>query len=323
MPANLTPQYYEAEKKYRSARTPLEKMDALEEMMRVMPKHKGTDHLRADLRRRMAQVNDEMESAAKKGHGFRIRREGAGQIVMAGLTNTGKSRLLRALTEATPDVGSYPFVTLAVMPGMMRFENVQIQLIDTPAINSRDARVSVQGLLRTGDGILLVVDLGNDPVRQLDETLVILQEFKIVPGREAGVPEEGILGKPLLVVGNKSDLPHAAINYERLLARCCNLASVVSVSAETGAGLDELRQQVFLMLNVIRVYTKPRSGKPDLSDPVLLQTGKTVQDFAMAVHKDFHARMKYANIWGSGKFDGQRVSRDHQLQDGDIVELHI
>jgi len=323
MPANLPPQYYEVEKRYRNARTPSEKLEILEQMMAIMPKHKGTDHLRADLRRRMAQVNEEMSSAAKKGHSFRIKREGAGQIIMAGPTNAGKSRLLRALTEAAPEVGNYPYVTLNATPGMMSFENVKIQLVDTPAINHRDARISLQSLLRTGDGILLIIDLNNEPVKQLEETLEILDEFKIVPGKEAGNPDKGIVGKQILVASNKNDIPGTSLNHELLLRRCQNLLPVISISAESGNGLDNLRRQVFLMLNVIRVYTKPRSGKPDLAVPVLLPVGQTVEDFARAVHKDFLAHLKYANIWGSGKFEGQRVSRNHTLQDGDIIELHI
>lgn len=324
MPANLPPQYYEAEKGYRAARTPQEKIEALELMLAIMPKHKGTDKLRADLRRRIARAADELEkTAVRKGYSYRIRREGAGQVVLVGLPNVGKSRLLGALTEASPEVGDYPFTTRSAMPGMMRFENIKIQLVDTTPVNDHNARAWLPALLRACDAILIVVDLSQDPLEQLDATIEELKGFKIALGDGGGEPGEGMVGKAALVVGNKSDRQNAVANYARLSLRCGDKLPAIAVSAEKDSTLEELRKRIFDILNIIRVYTKPRSGKPDLDDPVILPVGGTVEDFAQAVHKDFRHRLRYANIWGSGKYDGQRVSRDHVLHDGDVIELHI
>ena len=137
MPANLPPQYFAAEKRFRAAKTIPEKIEALEAMLAIMPKHKGTDKLRADLRGRMAKLSAEAERAratSRKGTSHYIRKEGAGQAVLVGLPNVGKSQLVAALTEATPEIGEYPFTTRSAIIGMMPFENVQIQLIDLPPL---------------------------------------------------------------------------------------------------------------------------------------------------------------------------------------------
>ena len=324
MPANLPPQYFSAEKRYREAKDPREKIEALELMLAIMPKHKGTDHLRADLRRRIARTTTEAErAAAKKGYSYRIRKEGAGQVALVGLPNVGKSRLLGALTEASPEVGNYPFTTRNAMPGMMKFENVQIQLVDSNPINDQNARTWLPSLLRSCDAILLVVDLSDNPLQQMDATVGMLREFKIVLGTGKEQLDEGIIKQSTLVIANKNDVAGAAEKYKLLSKKLAENLPSISVSTETGASLEDLRRQVFNILNIVRVYTKPRSGKADFNDPVILNTGELVEDFAQAVHKDFRRKLKYANIWGSGKYDGQRVSRDYVLQDGDTLELHI
>ncbi|MCD6358480.1 MAG: 50S ribosome-binding GTPase [Dehalococcoidia bacterium] len=324
MPANLPPHYFSAEKRYREAKDPREKIEALELMLAIMPKHKGTDHLRADLRRRIARATTEAERAAsKKGYSYRIRKEGAGQVVLAGLPNVGKSRLLGTLTEASPEVGDYPFTTRNAMPGMMKFENVPIQLVDTNPLNDQNARAWLPSLLRSCDAVLLVVDLSDSPLEQFDAALEVLREFKVVSGTEKEQMDEGIIKLPTLVVANKNDAAGAAEKYKLLSKKLAGSLPSISVSAETDAVLGDLRRQIFNILNIVRVYTKPRSGKADFNDPVILNAGEMVEDFAQAVHKDFRRKLKYANIWGSGKYDGQRVSRDYVLQDGDTLELHI
>ena len=167
MPANLPPQYFEAEKRYREARTTRDKLKCLEEMLTIMPKHKGTDKLRADLRRRISKLKD--MGQARKGPGRRppvyfLEKEGAGQVALLGLPNTGKSSLLAALTNAQPVIADYPFTTRIPLAGMMTYENVQIQLIDTPPVSPDYLEPWYPDLLRRADAWLLVVSLAEGEV---------------------------------------------------------------------------------------------------------------------------------------------------------------
>jgi ribosome-interacting GTPase 1 len=327
MPANLPPQYYEAEKVYRQAKSPEEKVEALEAMLAIMPKHKGTDKLRADLRSRISKFSDEAQrrsSVSRKGTAYNIRKEGAGQIVLVGLPNVGKSHLVSALTEASTIVAEYPFSTKTPVPGMMRFENIQIQLLDMPPITDRDAKPWFAHLLRNGDVLLLIVDLSEDPKMQLDLLFEELQRMKVEPigERTEGEAPIGVARKKAVVVGNKVDLDLEGRNRERMLARLRDAHTVVSMSALKGTGLEGMKLAIFKALDIIRVYTKSPGSKPDFEDPIILKKGGTVEEAAESVHKDFRAGLKYAQIWGSGKFDGQRVKRDHVLEDGDVVEIH-
>lgn len=327
MPANLPPQYFEAEKVYRQSKTPEEKVEALETMLAIMPKHKGTDKLRADLRRKIAKFTEEAEkrpSGGRRGDSYAIRREGAGQIVLVGLPNAGKSQLVSALTDAFPQVAEYPFATKTPTPGMMRFENVQIQLLDMPPIFDRDARPWFAHLLRSADLLLMVVDLSDDPLAQMEIMLGELENMKV----RVLAPEEeeellpGITRKKALIIGNKLDLDGSGDNFEALSSLYEDAMPAVAVSAREGTGLDAMRQAVFEALEIIRIYTRSPGTKADFEEPQVLKKGSTVDDAAVAVHKDIAARLKYAQIWGSGKFDGQRVKRGYVLEDGDIVELH-
>ena len=330
MPANLPPQYFEAEKRYRMAKDPQEKIEALEEMMAIMPHHKGTDKLRAELRRRMAQHGEEAErrpSQARRSSQFLIKKEGAaGQVALVGLPNAGKSQLVAYLTDASPEVAIYPFTTKKPMPGMMKWQNIQIQLIDLPPVNNREAHPWMRALLRGADLLMLVVDLGADPLAQMEGILAELEMLRLRPvGDETenqAILEQGLRPQKALVVANKSDLPDASSKLELLRKQYARFPIVV-VSAEALTGLEELKEEVFRSLEIVRVYTKTPGEKPDLEDPVVLKKGSTVTDVALTIHKDFAFKLKYAQLWGSGKFDGQRVSRDHVVEDGDVLELHV
>jgi ribosome-interacting GTPase 1 len=325
MPANLPPQYYDAEKRYRAARTPEDKIEALETMLAIMPRHKGTDHLYGDLRRRIAKLTEEAErKAATSRTSFYIRKEGAGQIALVGLPNTGKSQLLAAVTDALPEIGDYPFTTKSPNIGMMKFENIQIQMVDTPPITGRDSRVWLNNVARNADLIAIIADLSNIPVEQVETTLQELDSVGIVPA--TNVPPEGLIGKrprKMLIVGNKSDLDTSDAGWHRLKTRYGSQFLVTSVSATSGNNLQDFKRSIFQALEIIRVHTKSPGQKPDLTDPIILKTGSTVKNAAEDVHKDFKAKLKFAVVWGSGKFDGQRVSQDHVLRDNDIIELHI
>jgi len=327
MPANLPPQYFEAEKIYRQAKTPEEKVEALENMLAIMPKHKGTDKLRAELRRKIAKFSEEAQrrpSAARKGSAYNIRKEGAGQVVLVGLPNVGKSRLVSALTEAFPEVADYPYTTKMPVPGMLKFENIQIQLLDMPPITDREAKPWFSHLLRNADIVLVVVDLGDDSLIQLEAILAELENMKVKLVRE-GAEEElapGVVRKRALIVGSRGDLNESRGRYAVLDSRYGAELPVVAVSAKERTGLEEMKQAIYETLDIIRVYTKSPGKKPDFEEPVVIKKGSTVEDAAGSIHKDFRSRLKYAQVWGSGKYDGQRVKRGHILEDGDVVELH-
>lgn len=326
MPANLPPQYFEAEKKYRLAKDPEEKIEALQLMLAIMPKHKGTDKLHAGLRRKIARLSQEAEKkyATARRAGFYIRREGAGQVILVGPTNVGKSQLLAAVTEASPEIAAYPFTTQTLIPGMMGFENIQIQLVDTPPIGHRDVRILLANTLRGADLIAIVVDLSIESVSQVENTHQELKEARIEP--MADNAKEATLGsyqKKILLIGNKNDLESSTSNWKRLDSQYGTLFPMISVSAREGIGLEELKETIYQALGIFRVYTKTPGGKADLTEPVILKRGSTVKDAAESIHKDFKDKLKYAVVWGSGKYDGQRVSREHMLQDGDIVEFHV
>ncbi|MDY6834847.1 MAG: GTPase [Chloroflexota bacterium] len=328
MPANLPPQYHEAEKRYRSATDPEEKIEALQTMLAIMPKHKGTDKLHADLRRRIAKLTEEAEkqyATTRKGDTHRIRKEGAGQVVLVGLPNAGKSQLLTCVTEATSDTAPYPFTTQVLIPGMMKYENIQIQLVDAPAPTNRNARAWLNNTFRNADALLLVIDLGEDPLDQMNIILEELQNRRVLVlenrNRQESIP--GSTEKKALIVANKTDLEGSAQRLDQLRQIYGEKLPIVPTSAEEMTGLDQLGAALFHTLDIIRVYTKAPGSKTDTTAPFILKKGSKVEEAAAAVHKDFRQQLKYAVLWGSGKYDGQRVKRGHILQDGDVLEFHV
>ena len=324
MPANLPPQYFAAEKTFRQAKTAPEKIAALEEMLAIMPKHKGTDHLRAELRTRIAKLNQTLDKrTAVHRESMVMEKEGAGQVAVIGLPNAGKSQLVSSLTNASLTVAEYPFTTHAATPGMMEFENIKIQLIDTPPLAPQSIEYWLPPMLRRADALLVMVDLSDAPLARMKNLTAQLAKMRI--GIGDGEPEEeGILSQQkALITGNKLDLEGARQNYVALQNEYGEQLPVVAISAREGTGLEELKHGIYRMLDIIRVYTKTPGSKPHFTDPIIMEKGSTMEDAAAAVHKDFRARLKYARVWGSGKHDGVRVKRDHVLQDGDVVELHM
>jgi len=325
MPANLPPQYFEAEKKLRAAKEPAEKIEILEEMLAIMPKHKGTDKLRAGLRGRIAKLTQTLgKKASVHRASMLIEKEGAAQVAVIGLPNTGKSQLVSSITNAAPIVAEYPFTTHHASPGMMEFENIKIQLIDTPPLAPQSIEFWLPHMLRRADALLIVVDLSKAPLSQMEAIMAQLKEMRIGIGTQKA-PEEGILSqKKALIIGNKLDLENARENYTALQkTKYGEQLPIMAISAREGDGLEELRLKVYQLLDIIRVYTKTPGQKPDFTDPIILKKGSTLEDAATQVHKDFAAKLKYARVWGSGKHDGLMVKRDHVLQDGDVIELHM
>ena len=327
MPANLPPLYFEAERKYRAAKSIPEKVAAIQEMMSATPKHKGTDHLRADLRSKLARLMEELEKPRHTHSGpepFAIRKEGAGQATLIGLPNVGKSQLLVSLTGAAAKVASYAFTTQLPLPGMVQFQNVLIQLVDTPAINDRDMQTRLFSLLRNTELLVVIVDLSLDALAQMEEVMAELENwgYLLLGKGESSDAEEHRVQKRAILVGNKADEPGALHQFQLMEARYSGRFAVVMVSPETEAGLEELKQAIFVALDRVRVYTRAPGEVPDYDSPIVLAYGSRVADAAEALHKDWGRRLKYALLRGSGKFDGQRVGRDYVLADGDVLEFH-
>lgn len=327
MPANLTPQYHTAEKRYRQASSPEEKLDALREMLAVMPKHKGTDKLQADIKRRMAQVKEQAKKApsARQTPHWVIEKVGAGQVPVIGPPNAGKSALIARVTHAEVKVAEYPFTTQMPVPAMMPFENIQIQLIDSPAHSEEFSVHWLPELIRRADACVLVADLSDDTTPlQVGYILDSLEARDVVLVGSVPEEREGFeVVIPTLLAANKSDSAGAAEVLADLTEIFGDRFPIVRISVETEAGLDEFARALFDGMQIIRVHTKQPGKEPDMDEPFVLPAGSSVHELARKIHKEVLENFKYARLWGSsGRFQGQRVGEDHVLEDGDVVELH-
>jgi ribosome-interacting GTPase 1 len=315
MPANLTPEYKEAEAAFRAAREPRERLECLREMLRAIPKHKGTDHLQADIKGRIKELTDEL-TAARRG-GTRtgpptvIRPEGAAQIALLGPPNSGKSALHHALAGSHAAVGPYPFTTQYPQPGMLPFEDVAFQLIDLPPATTEHPVPWLANALQPADGAMLVVDL-TDPacveaVLRL-HGLLAARRVQLIPSWPRGLPPSGddesdpfAIVLPTLLVAAKADL---VADREGELAVFRELTGVaypaLTVSALTGEGLEDVGPWLFDRLGVVRVYTKVPHCPADLSRPYTVRRGQTVHDVAVMVHKEVAGSLRHARLWNRG-----------------------
>jgi len=324
MPANLPPEYFEAEKRYREAQSPEEKISALEALIATVPKHKGTDKLRGDLRRKLSKLREAAQKKKKAGRTdlYSVERQGAAQVTLMGLPNSGKSSLLATMTNAKPVIADYPMSTVLPVTGMMPFEDIQFQIVDLPPVGNESTDGWVSAIIRNSDLITLVVDATEDPEVQAELLFEQITKWRIPLKTEHpnSSTSPGVKPKNVIIVINKIDIfpdnRNFALNgYEKY--------PVVLFSAKEGRGVEDLRNLIFRYSGIIRVYTKEPGKKPDLSTPFTISKGSTVLDLAGLIHKDFVENMKYACIWGSAKFDGQRVNKDYILHDRDIVEYHL
>jgi len=330
MPANLTPQYLKAEEAYRQATTVEEELKCLQVMLQEIPKHKGTDHLQGQLKSKIAKAKKELtaeKKTGKKGRGLRIPRQGAGTAILLGGPNAGKSQLVARLTRATPEVAPYPFTTTVPAPGMMPWEDVMVQLIDTPPITADYVEVHLHGLIRSADLALLMVDLGDDAgIEQCQDVLERLSTTKTRLAARSYLDEEdvGLSYTQTFLVPNKIDLPEAAARLELLHELCPLDFAEYVISAKNGTGLEALREAVYKALDVVRVYTKlPAAKEPDLDRPFTLRRGSTLWELAGQVHKDYLTGLKFARVWGTAVHAATAVKGDYLLQDKDVVELHM
>ncbi len=386
MPTNVTAEYLAAEEEYHRAKTIPEKIRALEKMYATVPKHKGTEKLRLQIKRKLSELRKELEKQRqmKKGGGgpsIAVRKEGAAQIVLVGLPNVGKSSLLRALTNVDADVADYAFTTVQPIPGMMHYRDVQIQLVEVPGLVEGAALGKGMGpqllsVIRNADAIAIVVDLSRDPVNQME---TLLREFEragikvnkrrprvevkrtamggiVINGVEnikgdvsevmkilrderihsaeltvkesvtleeiADALDESLVWRRAIIIANKGDAPGSKENYEKLVKAYGDRFGIIPVSAKRKIQLDKLKDELYELAGIIRVFTKSPGEEPAYP-PVPLKKGSTVMDLAERIHKDFAKNFRYARVWGrSVKFPGQRVGPDHVLEDGDVVEIH-
>jgi len=332
MAVNLTPQYLEAEADYKKAQSAEERLECLQRMWQLVPKHKASEKLQAELKTKLSDAREEAERERKSpkkaaGVSYKIPRQGAGQVILVGAPNAGKSRLLSRLTRATPEVAAYPFTTREPQAGMMDWEDVRVQLIDMPPITPDFMEGYVSSMIRAADACVLIVDLGDDDAPFSTEAVVKrLEEVKtvLVGKTPAADDDPTVQHVKTLLLANKSDLPGAADRLEIVREMFAERFPEIAVlDAESGNGLEDARTAIYRFLNVIRVYSK-RPGKPaDMEAPFTCPVGSSVQQMAELVHRDFADKLKSARIWGTGVFDGQTVTRDHVLHDKDIVELHV
>lgn len=333
MPANLTPDYKKAEAAYRRARDPQERLELLELMHRTIPKHKGTEHLRAEIKTKIKDLKAELTGPSKggvrTGPATFIHPDGAAQVAIIGPPNTGKSSLHAALTGSHTAVGSYPFTTQYPEPGMLYVEDARIQLVDLPPISDQHPIPWIGNTLQSADGVLLVVDLGQPGcVEQIVLVREILEERRVTlvgAWDTSPLPDDDpfAIRLPTLLVANKAD---AIPDIEGDLAVCRELGDLhfptIAVSTTTGEGLDEIGPWLFRNLDIVRVYTKVPGKDPDKDRPYTVRHGATVDDVARLVHRDLAASFRHARVWGRGSYDGQQVGKDHVVEDGDILEIH-
>jgi ribosome-interacting GTPase 1 len=305
MPANLTPEYKQAEQRYREAITASEKLVALKDMLAKLPKHKGTEKIQADLRKRISRLEKEMKqkpktATSRRERMFNIPKQGAGQIGLLGTANVGKSSLFYALTGADAVIAEWPYSTSHPVVGMIGFENIQFQLIDMPPMIREHTEPWQWGILRNADLVLALFSAVDDAENQIAALKEEIERYR--------------LSKVIWVATKIDKLPDGQIPRFPV--------DVLYTAAEQLVGLEELTRKIFESLWIVRVYTKHPGAEADMNDPVILKKGAALLDAAAHLHKDFAEKLKYARLWNS-EHEGTRVARDHVLTDGDIVEFHI
>jgi ribosome-interacting GTPase 1 len=325
MPANVTPEYEKAEQRYREATTDAERLAALQDMLSTIPKHKGTEKMQADIKRRLSQLRKERQkTGSNKGPDpFHILKSGAGQIVLVGLPNTGKSSLLAATTNAEVKVADYPFSTILPQPGMWQQDEVQLELVDTPPLSPEHVPAGLMGTIRNADLVCIVAEASDSALEQVEAVLAVLSArgltLRTVPRNflNAWEPSQ----RPGLIVLTKAELasPSAIAAVQNLYA---GSLEVIPVSARTGQGLEHWFARLWDLLAMIRVYAKQPGKPPDMSRPFILPAGATVADLARQIHRDLPTTMKFARLWGHGRFEGQQVHKTEVLQDKDVIEIH-
>jgi ribosome-interacting GTPase 1 len=360
MPTNVTPEFKKAQAAFRAARDTTERLNCLKEMLRTIPKHKGTEHLQADIKTRIKALTAELAAPKKKGArtgpAHTVNPEGAAQVALIGPPNAGKSSLHARLTGSQAEVGPYPHATQAPLPGMFPHKDVFFQLVDLPPVSASFMDTWIPNALQPAHAVLLVVDLNAAGcvenvaaiIERLDaKRISLVKEWRgklgfgyqetIHDAEDRGRPGEDDpatsgdsdeledafrIFLPTLFVANKCDLKRDPAEIDVLEELIGMRYPAIFVSAKTGEGVDQIGTALFRGLEIVRVYTKIPGRPADTGTPYTLFRGDTVIDVARLVHRDIAKSLKFARIWGSAKFKGQQVGKDHVVCDGDVIELH-
>jgi ribosome-interacting GTPase 1 len=334
MPANLPPQYYELERVFKAERDPREKLRLAQELLALMPKHKGTDKLQAEMRAKISKLKKQIQSGGRKGGGpartdqlDHVDKEGAGQVVFIGPPNSGKSSLLDVLTNAKPLIADYPYTTREPQAGMMPYETISIQLVDTPPISPDLFETYLLGIIRNADLICLICGVGDRDCEtgvtfvfeKLAERRVILTPKNI---ERKDIDDPSLAYKKTILVAHKIYDDEGEERTHKLAEMYPDFR-IVRTSILDEDTMADFKKALFEELEIIRVYTKAVGYEPDFTDPIILKPGATVEDAGLVLHKDFARKLQYAKVWGEGKFDGQRVNKTFVLSDGDVIEFHL
>lgn len=326
MPANLTPEYLKAEELYRKAVTDEERLEALKLMLATIPKHKGTEKLQAEIKRKISQITKSLSKKTGPSRGpdaFQIPKKGLPQVVLIGYPNVGKSSLFHVVTHAPAKIGVYPYTTIIPQPGIWDWQKAKVELIDTPPIEHEKIPSGLLGTIRNSDLLCVVIDLTANLIEQIETTVQLCQqkmiEIRSQP-RDTWITDPW-RQKPVVFVLNKVDLIEREFinSVKELLGSKWRYCFVSAVTLE---GLEDWFKNIWELLAMIRVYTKEPGKEPDLQNPFILPKGATIEDLARKIHKELPQRMTYARIWGEGRLPGQMVPKEELLKEGDIVQIH-
>jgi len=299
---NQSPQYQKAEAKFLSAQSDKEKLIFLEEMIRECPKHKSAEKMLAQLKTRYKKLKEKIEKSRKlssKSGTRGIKKEDM-QAVIIGSTNTGKSSLLRILTNAKPEIANIEakFTTNKSIVGIMNYDGTNIQLVEIPAFGSE---FYDKGLVNSADILLILIT----SLEQIKETEKVLSSSK---------------GKRIIIF-NKVDL--FSENDKRKISSTLQSKkyNFILISTKTREGINELKNKIFKSFGKIRIFTK-EPGKEKTEKPIILEKDATVRNATEKILHGFSAKVKETKIWGpSSKFPGQIVGLNHRLKDLDVVEF--
>lgn len=265
-----------------------------------------------------AEVLAKPKAKARQYDPFEIPMSGVGRIALFGLSNVGKSTLMNAITNTEVDVGAYLHTTTIGQAGACTYQGVTFQIVDLPGFLDfkEDWTISKQinRVARTSDAIMMVVDLAMDLDRQLEFLTEQLEEAKILV--------DGKSEYKIAVIATKGDLPGSKDTYQELLEK--TKWTVYPTAYNNEESLEQLKESLFELLKIIRVYTKTPGKKPNLDEPFVIRKGATVADVAEKIHTSFLKRFRYAKIWGTSTVhDGHQVGLNHILHDKDIIELTL